>query len=130
MRINSFENLDVWKLAREIKEKIFVLVKAFPENEDYRLKDQLIKASISVTANIAEGFGRHHYKENIQYCRQAKGSLYEIIDHLITAYDFGYLNKENLREIKNEVNRNIKVLNSYISIIQRKEKRYSNRYFL
>lgn len=69
MKIESFEDLDVWKLGREIKIKIFAIVKAFPKVEEYRLKDQLIRSAISVTANIAEGFGRYHYQENIQYGR-------------------------------------------------------------
>ena len=121
MRIESFEELDVWIIGREIKNQIFNLVKTFPNAENYRLKDQLIRASISVTANIAEGFGRYHYQENIQYCRQARGSLHEIIDHLITAYDFGYIDEKTLNKIKNDIKRNIKVLNSYISMIQRRK---------
>lgn len=121
MRLESFEELDVWKLAGEIKKKIFVMLRTFPKIEEYRLKDQLIRASISVTANIAEGFGRYHYQENVQFCRQSRGSLYEIIDHLITSYDFGYIDEEKLNELKNEVKRNIKVLNSYISMIQKRK---------
>jgi four helix bundle protein len=120
MKIESFKELDVWTLGREIKKKIFDLVKAFPKVEEYRLKDQLIRAAISVTANI-EGFGRYHYQENIQYCRQARGSLYEIVDHLITAYDFGYIDEDALSRIKSAIKRNIKVLNSYIAMIQRRK---------
>lgn len=121
MRIESFEELDVWRLGREIKLNLLELVKAFPKAEEYRLKDQLLRAAISVTANIAEGFGRYHYKENIQYRRQARGSLHEIIDHLITACDFGYLDENTLIKMKSDIKRNIKVLNSYISMINRKK---------
>ncbi|MBI5055589.1 MAG: four helix bundle protein [Nitrospirae bacterium] len=128
MRVESFKDLDAWKLSREIKKKVFDLIKAFPDNDDYSLKDRLIKASISVTSNIAEGFGRHRYQENIQYCRKARGSLNEVIDHLITAYDFGYLDEQNLNEMKNEISKNIRVLNTYISLMERKEKRTNNKY--
>lgn len=121
MKIESFEDLDVWKLGREIKKQIYDIVKSFPKTEEYRLKDQLIGSSISVTANIAEGFGRYHYQENIQYCRQARGSLFEVIDHLITACDFGYLDEDTLNNMRGEIKRNIKVLNSYITMIRRRK---------
>ena len=63
--------------------------------------DQLIRATRSITANIAEGHGRYHFQENIQFCRQARGSLTETLDHLICAQDE---NPDNTRNI------NIKIL--------------------
>ena len=65
----SFYDLDVWKKARVFRNDIFELLKSFPKEEKYTLKDQLIRASRSITANIAEGHGRFHFQENIQYCR-------------------------------------------------------------
>ena len=67
--MNNFEELEVYKKARELRIKISALVKHFPVEEKYRLVDQLIRSSRSVTANIAEGFERFHFQENIQYCR-------------------------------------------------------------
>ena len=74
--IATFEDLDVWKYSVEIRQKISRLVKSFPTEEKFRLADQMIRASRSVTANVAEGFGRFHFQESIQFCRQARGSLY------------------------------------------------------
>jgi four helix bundle protein len=70
------------------------LAKRLPKEEKYRLSDQIIRASRSVTANIAEGFGRFHHQENIQFCRQARGSLMELIDHLSVTLDENYITKE------------------------------------
>ncbi|PIV61918.1 MAG: four helix bundle protein [Bacteroidetes bacterium CG02_land_8_20_14_3_00_31_25] len=112
--MNSFEELEVYKKARELKIKISELVKHFPAEEKYRLVDQLIRASRSVTANIAEGFGRFHYQENIQFCRHSRGSLFEIIDHLICSLDEKYITNEQYLNLKNDTLFVIKLLNGYI----------------
>lgn len=112
--MDSFEELEVWKKSRELRIKISELVKKFPNEEKYKLNDQLIRASRSVTANIAEGFGRFHFQENIQYCRQSRGSLFEILDHLTCAFDEKYIDKEQLLNFKNDIHNILKILNGYI----------------
>ena len=114
----SFEELDVWKECRQLRLKISELTKHFPKTEEYRLKDQLIRASRSVTANIAEGYGRFHFQENIQFCRQARGSLSEIRDHLITANDENYITEQVLNEFKELVEKCTRMLNGYISYLK------------
>jgi len=116
----SFEDLEIWKKGRELRKKLSLLTKKFPSEEKYRLTDQIIRASRSVTANIAEGYGRFHYKENIQFCRQARASLYELIDHLITAYDEKYISGDTLKSLKVEIYTLIKKVNSYINYLKRK----------
>lgn len=119
--MNNFEELEAWKQARIIRNEIACLVKQFPSEEKYRLTDQLLRSSRSVTANIAEGYGRFHYQENIQYCRHSRGSLNETIDHLICAYDNSYINEETLTEYKIKINQNIKVLNGFISYLKKRK---------
>lgn len=118
-KIRTFEDLEVWQLARELRKKIYDLSAGFPNEERYNLRLQLRKSAISITANIAEGFGRFHYQENIQFCRQARGSLLEVIDHLIAAYDADYTSEEALDQLKAFAYRILKVLNAYIASIQR-----------
>jgi four helix bundle protein len=86
----------------------------FPEEEKYKLRDQIIRSSRRITACIAEGHGRFHYKENIQYCRMARGSLSETLEHLITAFDEGYIEKEMLQGYKSQIDSCGKLLNGYI----------------
>jgi len=93
------------------------LVKGFPSEEKYRLTDQIIRAARSATSNIAEGYGRFHYQENIQYCRQTRGSLYELIEHLIVAKDEGYISTEELIGLKGEITSCLAVLNGYINYL-------------
>jgi four helix bundle protein len=117
--IRTFEDLKVWRQSRDLRKEISILVKSFPKTETYKLVDQLLRASRSVTANIAEGYGRFHYQENIQFCRQARGSLYEVIDHLICAYDEGYLEGQNLKKIREQTYRCIQLTNGYINYLRK-----------
>ncbi|PIQ49239.1 MAG: hypothetical protein COW03_05910 [Cytophagales bacterium CG12_big_fil_rev_8_21_14_0_65_40_12] len=80
--MKSFKDLEAWKKARELRKEISSLSKSFPIEEKYKLSDQIVRAARSVTANIAEGYGRFHYQENIQFCRIARSSLTEVQDHL------------------------------------------------
>lgn len=120
--IKSFEDLEVWKNSRKLRKQISILAKSLPKEEKYRLTDQLIRASRSVTANNAEGYGRFHYQENIQFCRQARGSLYEIIDHLTCALDEGYIDKNRFDEFKKEITLCVKLLNGFISYLKKAKK--------
>ena len=82
-KIESFEDLYVYQRAREFSRKIADVVKKLPKNETNKLKDQMTRARRSITNNIAEGYGRYHYQENIQYSRHSRGSICEIVDDLI-----------------------------------------------
>jgi len=116
---NNFESLDVWKECRIFRNQISNKAKTFPIEEKYRLTDQLIRASRSVTANIAEGHGRYHFQENSQFCRQARGSLTETLDHLICAFDEHYISEIQLNEFRTQYEKCIKLLNGYIGFLQK-----------
>lgn len=113
----SFESLNVWQQAREIRNEIFQLCKGFPKEETYKLTDQMIRSSRSIGNNIAEGYGRFHYQENIQFCRQSRGSSYELIDHLITAIDCEYINKNKHEFLRDKIIGCIKMTNGYIAYL-------------
>lgn len=117
--IESFEDLEVWKESRILRMRVSKFIDTLPKDEKYRLTDQLIRASRSVTANIAEGYGRFHYQENIQYNRQARGSLYEILDHLSVALDEAWLNEKGCDSLKEQTITCIKLVNGYIGYLKR-----------
>lgn len=120
-KMKSFEELEVWKSARDIRIEISKLVKSFPDFEKYRLNDQIVRSSRSVSANIAEGYGRYHYQENIQFCRQARGSLFETLDHLICALDEGYIQEELFEHIKYQIFNCLKILNGYLAYLRKQK---------
>ena len=121
MKLNKFEELEVWKVCRNLHLKVADLVKSFPKDEKFRLVDQLLRSSRSITANIAEGFSRFHYQENIQFCRQARGSLSETLDHLICSFDENYINESQIKELRMIYFQCLKLLNGYIMYLNRKK---------
>ena len=82
MGFKTFEDLQVYEAGREFRKRIYGLVKQMPPKEEYNLAIQMRRAALSLTNNIAEGHGRYHYQENMQFLRQSRGSLEEIIDDL------------------------------------------------
>ncbi len=118
-KIQSFEDLEVYQRARELRRKVYLLVRDLPKNEMYGLADQIKRAVLSITSNIAEGYGRFHYKENIQFCRQARGSLNELIDQLGACFDLGYISSDRLSELREDVQCVNRLLNGYIAATQR-----------
>jgi four helix bundle protein len=123
--IKSFEDLYVYQKAREFSKKIGKLVSELPENERFRLKDQMTRARRSVTNNIAEGYGRFHYQENIQYCRQSRGSICEIVDDLIECFQENYVEENDFSSLKDEAYSLMKILNNYIAYLQRAKREVS-----
>jgi four helix bundle protein len=122
--MSGLEDLEIWKHTRELRKSISILTKSFPTEEKYRLTDQIIRSSRSCVANIAEGYGRFHFQESIQYCRQARGSLYETLEHICCAYDEKYINDETLNKMKQEISECIRILNGYILYLKNKKESY------
>jgi four helix bundle protein len=118
--INTFEGLECWKECRVLR--LFItrsVVPALPKEERFRLGDQLLRAARSTTANIAEGYGRFHHLDNAKSCSNARGSCWEVLDHLITAHDGNLISDGLLAEGRKLVNRAVKLLNGYMSYLKR-----------
>lgn len=114
-----FYDLPVYKICREFRKQVSSFLNdLIPKTEEYMLKNQLLRSSRSITANIAEGFGRFHHQENIQYCRQARGSLTETMEHFIVAFDEKYINNELLAELNEQYKTCLKELNMYIKYLK------------
>lgn len=117
----DFTTLDAWKNARTVR--IFFydeVIPRLPPQEKYNLDVQIRKASVSGTANIAEGYGRFHHKEAIQFYRISRGSLYELKDHLTSCADCKYVT-DSIVEKGNELIETAKMsLNGYIRYIESK----------
>lgn len=118
--LETFEELDCYKKARAFRIRIAQVAKALPSEEKYRLADQMIRAVRSITANIAEGFGRHHPQENLQFCRQSRGSLMETLEHLNTALDEAMLEEPAYNELRSDW---VEVKGGYIAYLESKTPR-------
>lgn len=125
---NHFYDLPIYKTWRDFRKKVSgVINSSFPKAEEFRLKSQVLNSSRSITANIAEGFGRFHHQENIQFCRQARGSLTETMEHLIAAFDEGFIIEDLLKELNEEYKVCLKEINVYIKYLKEAKENSSNK---
>jgi four helix bundle protein len=117
----SFEDLEVYRAAREFRKKIYHIIKRLPAEEKHNLAAQMRRAATSLTNNIAEGHGRYHYQENIQFLRQARGSLEELLDDLNICLDEEYFPEEELRSLKEEGFDLLHRINGYIAYLRKRK---------
>ena len=95
------------------------VVPTLPKHEQYRLADQVLRAARSTTANIAEGYGRFHHLENAKFCSNARGSCWEVLDHLITSQDENVLSGQLVAEGRKLVSTAVMVINGYMRYLKR-----------
>jgi len=98
----SFTNLETWKEAHKLVILIYKMTKGFPKEEMFGLTSQIRRAAVSVTSNIAEGYGRRHLKEKINFYYISIGSLSEIENQLLIARDIGYVSEELSKELQDQ----------------------------
>jgi len=114
-KIKSFTDLKVWQEGHQLVISIYRITKKFPKEEIYSLIDQMRRAASSVTCNIAEGFGRHGYKEKLQFYYLAQGSLTELKNQILIAKDIGYLDQKDYDELMNRANNTHQILQGLIT---------------
>ncbi len=117
----SFEDLELYKAAREYRQKIYQLVSKLPPAEKFVLNPQMRRAALSLTNNIAEGHGRYHYQENIQFLRHSRGSLEELIDDLNVCLDEQYAAWDEVEKLKIESYDLLKKLNGYTAYLRKRK---------
>lgn len=117
----SFEELDCWQKCRELRIWIDIFLNNKIDKRDFDLHQNLRRAARSTTRNIAEGFGRFHFKENVQYCRISRGSVFEIKDDLIICLDEKKVSETEIQEGLNLVKEAIHSINGYIKYLNSKK---------
>lgn len=115
----SFEELECWKAGRDLRQFLSrEVLPRLPKEERYRLGDQIMRAARSVTANVAEGYGRNHYLDNAKFCRNALGSCYEVLDHLLCAHDERWISDQLLEDARQKAGVTAKLINGYIRYLR------------
>ena len=115
----NLQELVVWQECRNLRKLVSTISKELPIEEKYRLIDQSVRSSRSITANIAEGYGRFHFQENIQFCRQARGSLIETLDHMICALDEEFITENQFNSFNVLYEQCLRLLNGYIAYLKK-----------
>ncbi|MCX5681308.1 MAG: four helix bundle protein [Candidatus Omnitrophica bacterium] len=118
MNYKTFEEMPVWKKAMDLATKVFSLTEKLPKKEDYGLTSQIRRSSLSVSGNIAEGFGRKHTKDKLLFYYDSRGSLCETKNYLIFGQRVGYFTDEEFSKNNALVEEVWKELNFLISSLR------------
>ena len=113
----SFTEMPVWKNAHELSVDVFKMKAGLPKAEDYGLTSQIRRASNSISANIAEGFGRRTKRDKSNFCIIARGSAFETQNHLICGNKIGYFKDNDTKKLLEEYNLMIFDLNKIIKAL-------------
>jgi four helix bundle protein len=118
MAIRNFTDLEIWQLAKEIVIKVYKLLATFPKEEKFGVVAQCKDSVTSIPANIAEGFGRFHYKDKTNFYYNARGSLEETKSHLFISDAVHFITDTNrplYLEILRDLDRLAVKLNNFIT---------------
>lgn len=117
-KIVSFMDLDAWKEGHELVLMVYQVTKRFPKGETFGITAQIRRAVVSVTANIAEGFGRQYRREKIQFYFVAMGSVTEVQNFLIICRDVGYITRVECENLMEQAIKVHKIINGLIRSIR------------
>ena len=115
----GFEDLEVYQAARGFRGRVYRLIKLLPGEERFALAQQMRRAAVSITNNIAEGHGRYNWQDRMRFCRNARGSLAEVVDDINVCTDEGYAEQEHLENLKIDAAKVLRLLNGYIGYLRR-----------
>ena len=120
----GFENLKCWQECFELKQFIrTTILPKLPKSERFDLHSQILRAARSATANVAEGYGRYHYKDNVRFLIHARGSVTELLDHVIEAKACAYIDEEELEQLRTKIGTCIRLINGYIKYLRKESDR-------
>lgn len=98
-KIKSFTDLNAWKEGHKLVLEVYKVAKGFPKEEQFGLTNQIQRAAVSITSNLAEGFSRGSYKDKVVFYHISLGSLTEVQNQLLIAYDLTYLGKTEFNKL-------------------------------
>ena len=123
MSVQGLKRLQVWARAKDFALAVYkCILPLLPAEEKWNLNQQLRRSSLSVSANIAEGYGRFYYQDNVRFCYNARGSLEETLSHLVFAFEAGFITEELFKELEREGEEIDKMLNGYIGYLKKSKK--------
>ncbi|MBD5332156.1 MAG: four helix bundle protein [Bacteroides sp.] len=117
MSVFNYERLQLWQKSRTLVRNIYLLTRDFPVEEKYALTDQIRRAVISISSNIAEGSGRISDKEKLRFLSNAYGSLTEVSCQLTLAHDIGIVNPETMQSLRIDIEEIGRMMSGYRNFI-------------
>jgi four helix bundle protein len=119
LSIQSYRDLRVWQEAMTLSELVYRVTQTFPKSEVFGLTSQMRRASVSVPANIAEGYGRENLGSYVQFLRIAQGSLKELETHALLASRIGFSRQSDLDQVLNQAETTGKMLRALIRSLEK-----------
>lgn len=116
--MHRFKELEFWKKSRELNKEVYLTTDVFPDEEKFGLINQMRRASVSISANIAEGCSRRSNKDLYRFLEIALGSAYELESHLLLAYDLKFINEESQIELSERINSIVKMMSKFMSTLK------------
>ncbi len=113
--MNNYKELKVWKKSMEIVSKVYSLTQKYPANETFSLIQQSKRAVVSIPSNIAEGTGRNHRRDTIQFLHISRGSIYELETLMHIGKMVNYITEHEFENISEDITECLKMLNGLIS---------------
>jgi len=110
MKIQNFTDLEAWKVAHHLVIGIYKLTQKYPHVEQFGIVNQMRRAAVSITSNIAEGFSRASLREKAQFYAIAKGSLTEIENQLLISRDIRYISSVDFELIEKDIRQTSKLI--------------------
>lgn len=126
----GFEDLKCYRLALDVMVNAHQLAKSLPADEKYDLVSQIRRSSKSVSANIAEGYGRYHYLDTLRFYSIARGSLNETLSHFIAAQTLGYIEEDYFEQVHQLTREAEKTLNGLMNYVRKQKngiEQYGNK---
>jgi four helix bundle protein len=114
----TFEDLEVYKAAREFRKAMYAVNRRLPDFEKYELGSQIRRASVSLTNNVAEGHGRFHYPDQIRFFLHSRGSVEELVDDLNVCLDEKYLSSDEVAKLKEQACGVLILINGYLRYLR------------
>jgi four helix bundle protein len=116
----SYKNLDVWKYSMETVKQTYILTKSYPPEERYSLVSQTRRAATSIPCNIAEGIGRNHKKDSLQFLYISRGSAYELETLLEVALMINIISPDSYNKLHKILESNIRLITGFINYLDQK----------
>src|SRR5207247_3519772 len=114
----TFEDLEVYKSAREFRKKMYGVARRLPDFEKFGLASQIRRAAVSLTNNMAEGHGRYYFADQVRFFLGSRGSLQELVDDLNVCDEEKYLQNDEVAELKEKAWRVLGLINGYLRFLR------------
>jgi four helix bundle protein len=116
----DYTDLDVWNESRNLVKQVYLITQTFPKEEVYGLSSQIKRAAVSIPSNIAEGCGRNHVKDAMQFFYISRGSIFELETQLYLAFDLNFISKDELNSMLEKIKTGKKLINGFINYNKKK----------